>query len=107
MTEGVRLPSHALDASGQAGREVRWTVAAPGDEARLAPWRRAVGPPWALAPSGEEAQVDADPLRGALVVVWNLRVGGGGIRTFWEHVVSLAEGRPVVLLLQEAYSTGP
>ena len=33
-------------------------------------------------------------------------MGGGAIGAFWEHVQQVAEGRPVVLLLQEAFSSG-
>lgn len=92
-------------------------MAAPGDDGRLAPWRRAVGPPLALAPSGRgsppapgeprRAPGDREASAGAVVAVWNLRVGGGAVTSFWEHVAEAAGGRPVVLLLQEAFSAGP
>ncbi|MCY3547397.1 MAG: hypothetical protein OXH49_11015 [Gemmatimonadetes bacterium] len=37
------------------------------------------------------------------VAVWNARVGGGALRTFWEQ---LPTGAPTVLLLQEVFAKG-
>ncbi len=91
---------------------IRWEEAAPPrDAAVLARWRAAVGGPVLLpapAPPSDEA-----PLGDGLgVVSWTVHVGGGDIPRLVEDLRAgrLTGGRPVrqfVLLLQEAYRSGP
>ena len=113
MTPGAGLPERAGLASNgrvtsnEAGPAVRWSESSPEEDARLLPWRRAVGPPLVMAPSGQSAASGGPVVpAGAVVVVWNLRVGGGAVQAFWRHVEERAAGRAVVLLLQEAFSSG-
>ncbi len=89
---------------------VRWARTAPArDTAVLARWRAAVGAP-VLQPDPLGAGA---PLGDDLVVVsWNVHVGGGDIPRLVEDLRAgrLTDGRPVrrfVLLLQEAYRSGP
>jgi endonuclease/exonuclease/phosphatase family metal-dependent hydrolase len=69
------------------------------DEAPLARWRSAVGPP--VIQQGENpSDTPADELT---VVSWNTAVGAGDLRRF---VASLRRSAPLVLLLQEVYRGG-
>jgi endonuclease/exonuclease/phosphatase family metal-dependent hydrolase len=80
--------------------DVRWfTPAAVGDEARLATWRRSVGPPVVRK---SEAGVTG-PLDRVTLVSWNTAVGEGDVVRFVE---TLPRG-PIALLLQEVYRGGP
>lgn len=74
----------------------------PGDVARLARWRRSVGPPVVVPGAG------AAPVASRLIVVtWNVHVGGGDIaRLFGDVRREAGADLPIVLLLQEAYRGG-
>ena len=69
------------------------------DEAPLARWRSAVGPP-VLQQGENPSDTPADDLT---VVSWNTAVGAGDVRRF---VAGLRRPGPVVLLLQEVYRGG-
>ncbi|MDH3224393.1 MAG: hypothetical protein OEO23_11815, partial [Gemmatimonadota bacterium] len=105
-------PGKSRNLDGGEGAPVQWLSPADvRDEAALEPWRRAVGPPLTWSPpvsrgatgGGVGGEAGADRL---LVGVWNLRVGGGDLDRFWDRIDSEADGAPVVLLLQEAFSAG-
>ena len=69
------------------------------DEAPLARWRSAVGPP--VIQEGENpSDTPADELT---VVSWNTAVGAGDVRRF---VAGLPRSAPLVMLLQEVYRGG-
>lgn len=95
----------SLDLQGRPAQPVQWTCAAPpGDLLALRRWRAAVGP----------VRVGGAALGGAgrwplTVAVWNANVGGGAIRALWDHLTAGegAAGRPIVMLLQEVFATGP
>jgi endonuclease/exonuclease/phosphatase family metal-dependent hydrolase len=70
------------------------------DESALERWRRAVGPPVALP----RVAAPAGPVEALTVVSWNIANGGGDAVRFAK---TLPPGRPIVLLLQEAYRGGP
>jgi len=71
----------------------------PQDEAPLARWRSAVGPP--LIREGENpSDTPSDELT---VVSWNTAVGAGDLRRF---ITGLPRSKPFVLLLQEVYRGG-
>ncbi len=105
----------SLDLQGRPAPAVLWTLAAPsGDLPALRRWRAAVGP----VRVGDAAPgcTGRWPLT---VAAWNTNVGGGAIRALWDHLTAgegaLGRGteserpaaRPTVLLLQEAFATGP
>jgi endonuclease/exonuclease/phosphatase family metal-dependent hydrolase len=76
-----------------------------GDRASLHSWRRSVGPPVVLAPTGAAAPPAADAL---VVVNWNMHVGGGDIEGLFDDVRRRSGSDvPIVLLIQEAYREGP
>lgn len=56
-------------------------------------------------------QAPTRPVRERLTVAaWNARVGGGAIRSLWDHIAGeggIADRGPVVLLLQEVFAGGP
>ena len=71
-----------------------------GDEAALARWRDAVGPPVVSGAS------PANPIGGDTITVvsWNIANGEGDVMALAR---TLPAGAPLVLLLQEAYRAGP
>lgn len=87
------------------------------DRRQLARWAAGVGPVLTRVPKSRQQDSPLErqkarppeaptPDTGCTVVSWNARVGGGEIYAFWEYVLHVAPPGPVVLLLQEVYSTG-
>ena len=72
----------------------------PGDESALVRWRDAVGPP-VIEDGDAGVQEVADQIT---VVSWNIANGGGDVMALAR---TLPPGRPLVMLLQEAYRAGP
>ena len=102
-----------VDLDGRPASPVRWTPATPPDDRHELPrWREAVGP--VRVGNVEGGGAAGWPLT---VAVWNARVGGGAIRTLWDRLARVGGGesrsaasaspRPIVLLLQEVFATGP
>lgn len=81
---------------------VAWfTPAVSADETLLARWRTSVGPPLIL----QHAASDADSHDSITVVSWNTAVGAGDVVAFVRALPN--PGGPLVLLLQEAFRSGP
>lgn len=98
----------AIDLQGHSAPPVRLATAAPpGDLPELQRWRAAVGPVrMATVARRVSARTAGWPLT---IVAWNTNVGGGALRTLWDHLTAgrdTAAG-PTVLLLQEVFATGP
>lgn len=101
-----------LDPLDRPAPPVKWTSAAPpGDRRELRRWRAAVGPARVGAGVAPEVLPGAEPGgRRLRVVSWNVRVGGGAVRSLWRRLAGgggIAAGCPVVLLLQEVFAGGP
>jgi endonuclease/exonuclease/phosphatase family metal-dependent hydrolase len=80
---------------------VAWlSPAIPADEALLARWRNGVGPPVHRTVAFAEA-TRSDEIT---VVSWNVATGSGDLHALLD---TLPAGRPLVLLLQEAFRSGP
>jgi endonuclease/exonuclease/phosphatase family metal-dependent hydrolase len=80
---------------------IRWcTPAAPKDSHALDRWRSAVGPPL-VRPALHDWTSPVDELT---IVTWNTALGAGDVTRF---AAGLPRGRPMVLLLQEVYRSGP
>lgn len=94
----------SLDLDGGPGAHVEWLPPPSSeDDRRLEPWRRGVGPVRTGAPGGRGS---GETGHAFTVVVWNVQVGGGAVRGWWEEVRRVAGSDPVVALLQEVYGTG-
>ena len=92
------------DVGGGPGAPVSWeSPASPSDEAELEPWRRAVGPALTASPTSPGPDAGAHSFS---VAVWNARVGGGALGAWYRAVRDRADPGPVVLLVQEVYSSG-
>lgn len=72
------------------------------DAAALRRWRAAVGSPLVVRTQSAEVR-EADALT---VVTWNVALDGGDVIGFVRELQSRVPGRPVVLLLQEAFRGG-
>jgi len=72
------------------------------DVSTLSRWRRSVGPPVVV-----QAASAVLPSNELLVVNWNLHVGGGDVHRLMGDLLRLHGRTPMVLLLQEAYRSGP
>lgn len=98
----------AIDLHGRPAPPVpQATAAPPGDLTELQRWRAAVGPVrMATVVRRDSTRTAGWPLT---IVAWNTNVGGGAVRTLWDHLTAgrdTAAG-PTVLLLQEVFATGP
>jgi endonuclease/exonuclease/phosphatase family metal-dependent hydrolase len=83
---------------------VQWIVAEPAaDRAALDGWCRAVGP--AVFIDAPIAGAAPARIEDVAVVSWNIDVGGGDLEALLDHV-GANRGRPVVILVQEAYRGG-
>ena len=103
-TGGHKLVQHSFAPIATSAPSVSWFAPElAGDLASLGRWRRSVGPPAVVtAPAGAAA---ADRL---VVVNWNMHVGGGDLpRLFADVRREAGADVPIVLLIQEAYRSGP
>ena len=94
-----------LDLEGRPGPPVPGTCTAPAADRRtLRRWSAAVGP--VRAGNAAPAFKPDWPLT---VAAWNVNVGGGAVHAFWDRLAGHegAAARPVVVLLQEVFQTGP
>lgn len=95
-----------LELDGREAPPVEWVRSGPvGDDRRLGGWRQGVGP---VRVAGAAVGEDAGwPLT---VVAWNMAVGGGDLDALVRWLGSRdakEDGGTTVLLLQEAYASGP
>lgn len=76
---------------------------APRDAGAIATWRAAVGSPIISPSPSVPATVRADQLT---IINWNVALDGGDIIQLVRDVQQQAPGRPIVLLIQEAFRSG-
>ena len=94
----ARTPVHR--ATAQLHPDISWyTSSAAADAPVLARWREAVGAPAILRVHAAAPEASA-----VTVASWNMANGDGDLAAF---VRTLPAGRPLVLLLQEAFRAGP
>jgi len=87
-------------AANNANHGVAWFAPlVTGDNLALSRWRKSVGPPVLPSPSVDQEAHDA-----LTVVSWNTAVGEADVIGF---VQSQSNSRPLVMLLQEVYRSGP
>src|SRR5262245_44517830 len=80
---------------------LEWILATHADRIELDEWCRTVGPAIVDAAAAPATPPRLDDL---IVVSWNVEVGGGDVDALLDRFG--APGRPIVLLLQEAYRSG-
>ena len=98
---GYRLQPRLTPAAGAIEPIAWYEPMLPRDRANLARWRKAVGSPVLLR--GASAPGPTDTLT---VVSWNIALGAGDVTALVGDLRRSAPGRPVVLLLQEAFRSG-
>jgi endonuclease/exonuclease/phosphatase family metal-dependent hydrolase len=76
-----------------------------GDQASLARWATAVGPP--LIVERDHAAASTSSAAALTLATWNVAVGEGDVVSFVADLRRDHPERPIVLLLQEAYRDGP
>ena len=102
--EGRALTCRTATTADGSNAAVQWIQAdAAGDRGRLDDWCRTVGPAVVV----ESPLLHAPPprLEDVAVVSWNVEVGGGDLDALLDHV-GIERGRPIVILVQEAYRGG-
>src|SRR5206468_11565756 len=102
--EGRALRCRTAATAEGSNAAVQWIQAdAAGDRRRLDEWCRTVGP----AVVAESTILHAPPprLEDVAVVSWNVEVGGGDLEALLDYV-GIDRGRPIVILVQEAYRAG-
>ena len=94
----------ATTPDGSTPAPVHWIQAeAADDRLRLDDWCRAVGP--AIVADTPAVPARLPRLEDVAVVSWNVDVGGGDLDALLDRV-GVDRGRPVVILVQEAYRAG-
>jgi endonuclease/exonuclease/phosphatase family metal-dependent hydrolase len=77
------------------------------EQANLARWATAVGPPLVVEHQFAEREAVPSSAAALTLATWNVAVGEGDVATFVADVRRDHPERPIVLLLQEAYREGP
>jgi endonuclease/exonuclease/phosphatase family metal-dependent hydrolase len=96
------VPRHMAELAPDWPGPVAWlTPAVAADEALLERWRGGVGPPVHHRPATSSPATPSDEIT---VVSWNVATGSGDLRALLD---TLPDGPPLVLLLQEAFRSGP
>ena len=73
------------------------------DALAISRWRAAVGSPLITRPEGEESSAAVD---GLTIVSWNIALDSGDVVKLVGELRAESPGRPLVLLLQEAFRSG-
>lgn len=76
---------------------------APRDAGAIAEWRAAVGSPIIVRSPSTPAAVPSDQLT---IISWNIALDGGDVVQLVRDAQQRAPGRPIVLLIQEAFRSG-